>query len=83
VGGIWGIVAVSILGNGEFLPQMLGAATLIGLVLPLSYGLNLLLDRFVPYRVPPSGERQGLDLFELGAGAYPEFVTHREDYMRR
>jgi hypothetical protein len=33
----------------------------------------------VPYRVEPSGERQGMDLFELGAGAYPEFVTHRED----
>jgi Amt family ammonium transporter len=51
--------------------------------LPITYGLNLLLNRFVPYRVEPSGERQGMDLFELGAGAYPEFVTHREDHMRR
>jgi len=28
-------------------------------------------------------ERQGMDLSELGANAYPEFVTHREDFMRR
>jgi Amt family ammonium transporter len=82
-GGTWGLLAQSIFGNGEFLPQMLGVATLIGVVLPLSYGLNLLMNRFVPYRVSPAGERQGMDLFELGAGAYPEFVIQREDMMRR
>ncbi len=83
VAGIWGVIALSIFGNAAFLPQLLGVATLIGVVLPLSYGLNLLMNRFVPYRVSPSGERQGLDLFELGAGAYPEFVIQREDLMRR
>jgi Amt family ammonium transporter len=86
VGGIWGLLALSIFGNaerGSFLAQLLGVATLIGLVLPITYGLNLLLNRFLPYRVEPIGERQGMDLFELGAGAYPEFVTHREDFMRR
>ena len=86
VGGIWGLLAVSIFGNGaggSFLAQMLGIATILGFVLPVSYGLNLLLNRVLPYRVTPSGERQGMDLFELGAGAYPEFVTHREDYTRR
>lgn len=85
-GGAWGLLALSIFGDGvhgSFLPQMLGVATLLGFVLPVTYGLNLLLNRFVPYRVPISGERQGMDLFELGAGAYPEFVTHREDFMRR
>ena len=87
VGGIWGILALGIFGNipndGQFLAQLVGVATLIGFVLPLSYGLNLAINRFVPLRVEPSGERQGMDLFELGAGAYPEFVTHREDFMRR
>ena len=29
------------------------------------------------------GERQGLDLYELGAGAYPEFVTHTEEFTQR
>jgi Amt family ammonium transporter len=83
VAGVWGVMALCIFGNAGFLPQLLGVATLIGIVLPLSYGLNLLMNRFVPYRVSPSGERQGLDLFELGAGAYPEFVIQREDLMRR
>ena len=77
---IWGLLALSMFADhGSFLAQALAIATLLGIILPLSYGLNLLLNRFVPYRVEPSGERQGMDLFELGAGAYPEFVTHRED----
>ncbi len=84
VGGIWGVLALSMFADhGSFLAQLLGIATLIGAVLPASYGLNLLLNRFVPFRVQPSGERQGMDLSELGANAYPEFVTHREDFMRR
>jgi ammonium transporter, Amt family len=83
VGGVWGVMALSIFGNGQFLPQLLGVATLAGVVLPMSYGLNALLNRFVPYRVSPSSERQGMDLSELGAGAYPEFVIQREDLMRR
>lgn len=83
VAGVWGVMALGIFGKGEFLPQLLGIATLIGVVLPISYGLNLLMNRFVPYCVSVSGERQGLDLFELGAGAYPEFVIQREDLMRR
>jgi len=29
--------------------------------------------------VAREGERQGMDLHELGAGAYPEFITHSED----
>jgi Amt family ammonium transporter len=52
-------------------------------VLPLAYGINYLVNRLVPYRIEQGGERQGIDLYELGAGAYPEFVTHREDFLRR
>ena len=29
------------------------------------------------------GERQGLDLHELGAGAYPDFVSHNDDFLQR
>jgi Amt family ammonium transporter len=60
-----------------------GAATLVGFVLPLTYGLNLLLNRFYRQRVAPEGERQGLDLYELGAGAYPDFMSHNEDFWQR
>ena len=79
--GLWGTLALGIF-TGQWLPQFVGVATLIGFVLPLSYGLNWLLNRFHAQRVVPEGERQGLDLYELGAGAYPEFVTHRDDFSR-
>ncbi len=60
----------------------MGIATLIGFVLPLTYGLNWILNRIYPQRVAPEGERQGMDLYELGAGAYPEFVTHNDDFTQ-
>jgi ammonium transporter, Amt family len=91
-GGIWGVLAVGIFGqfpnrgssgldgaSGQFLAQLVGVATLIGFVLPLTYSLNWLLDRCLRQRVALEAERQGMDLFELGAGAYPDFVAHRED----
>jgi hypothetical protein len=33
--------------------------------------------------VAVEGERRGMDLYELGAGAYPEFITHSEDFPLR
>jgi Amt family ammonium transporter len=70
-------------GSGQWLAQLIGVATLLGFVLPLAYGLNWLLNRFYPQRVAMEGERQGMDLHELGAGAYPEFITHTEEFMQR
>lgn len=90
VAGIWGLLATGLLGAvapgeapGLWLAQLVGIATLIGFILPLTYGLNWLLNRFSPQRVPVEGERQGLDLYELGAGAYPDFQTHNEDFWQR
>ena len=68
--------------SGQWLAQLVGIATLIGFVLPLTYGLNWLLNRYYPQRVAPEGERQGMDLYELGAGAYPEFMTHSEEFTQ-
>ena len=68
---------------GQVVAQLIGIATLLGFVLPLTYGLNWLLDRLHHQRVTPEGERQGMDLYELGAGAYPEFITHTEDSTQR
>ena len=56
--------------------------TLLGLVLPLVYLLFWLLNRALPFRVDPDGERIGMDLHELGGGAYPEFVIHRDESYR-
>ncbi len=87
LGGLWGVLAAGFLGNvapagatnsGQMLAQLVGIATLLGFVFPLTYGLNWLLDRVHRQRVEPEGERQGMDLYELGGGAYPEFMTHDE-----
>jgi len=69
--------------SGQFIAQLIGIATLVGFVLPTTYGLNQLLNWFVPYRVSLEGERQGADLHELGADAYPEFVVHTEEFIQR
>jgi Amt family ammonium transporter len=87
VAGIWGILAVGLFGQqthaGQFLAQVVGVATLVGFVLPLTYGLNWLLNRILRQRVGMEGEHQGMDLHELGAGAYPEFMTHSDDSVLR
>ncbi|HUE22054.1 MAG TPA: hypothetical protein VMQ86_10250 [Bryobacteraceae bacterium] len=88
-GGLWGVLALGIFArfpdnvSGQWLAQLIGIATLLGCVLPLTYALNWLLNRIYPQRVDPEGERQGMDLYELGAGAYPEFVTHNEEFTQQ
>ena len=69
--------------SNQWLAQLAGIAALLLFVLPMTYSLNWILNRFYPQRVSAEGEPQGLDLYELGAGAYPEFVTHREDHKPR
>jgi Amt family ammonium transporter len=69
--------------SGQWLAQLIGVATLLGFVLPLTYGVNRVLNRFYEFRVSVEGERQGMDLHELGAGAYPEFVTHTDEFLPR
>lgn len=92
VGGMWGLVAVGLFArfpaqsgsdSGQFMAQLVGIATLIGFVFPATYGLNRFLNWLVPYRVSLEGERQGMDLHELGADAYPEFVVHTEEFLQR
>jgi Amt family ammonium transporter len=81
-GGIWGVLAVAFLAKSpapnQWLAQVAGVSTLLGLVLPLTYLITLLQNRISPMRTASEGERQGLDLHELGAGAYPDFMTHND-----
>jgi Amt family ammonium transporter len=84
VSGLWGLFAVGLFAHrpGQLVAQLVGIATLLGLMLPLVYLLFWLLNRVIPFRVDPDGERIGMDLHELGGGAYPEFVIHRDESYR-
>ena len=90
IGGIWGLLAAGLFarysmpGNesGQFMAQLIGVATLIGFVLPMTYGLNWCLNRVTPFRVSIEGGQQGMDLHEFGADAYPEFVVHSEEFIQ-
>ena len=82
--GLWGLLAAGLFAPqpGQLLAQLVGIAALLGVILPLVYLLFALLNRVVPFRVDPDGERIGMDLHELGGGAYPEFVIHRDESYR-
>ena len=88
--GLWGLIAVGLFGHftdgtrgSHLLAQLVGVSALLGFMLPLMYGANLLLNRFFTYRVDHDGDWQGMDIRELGAGAYPEFVVHADDFVPR
>ena len=83
-GGLWGLVAAGLFAplTGQLVAQLVGIAALLGLMLPLVYVLFAVLNRVHPFRVDPDGERIGMDLHELGGGAYPEFVIHRDESYR-
>ncbi|MGD1106310.1 MAG: hypothetical protein ABR865_04640 [Terracidiphilus sp.] len=82
--GLWGLIAAGVFAPqpGQLLAQLVGIAALLGFIFPLVYLLLSLLNRLVPFRVDPDGERMGMDLHELGGGAYPEFVIHRDESYR-
>jgi Amt family ammonium transporter len=83
---IWGLFAAGLLtrgAGGQLLAQIVGIATLLGLMLPGIYVLFWVLNRIMPFRTSPEGERIGMDLQELGAGAYPEFVLHSDEFLPR
>jgi Amt family ammonium transporter len=88
IAGLWGLLSVALLSDagggssGQWLAQLIGIATLLGLMLPLTHGLNLLIDRVYPHRVDAEGEWQGMDIHELGAAAYPEFVVHGDEFTQ-
>jgi ammonium transporter, Amt family len=83
-GGLWGLFVAGLFshGHGQLLAQLVGISVLLGFVFPLVYLLFAIVNRIIPFRVEADGERLGMDLYELGGGAYPEFVIHRDESYR-
>jgi Amt family ammonium transporter len=85
IGGLWGVLAVGIFANSDSVKGclhggwgQLGAQLLGLLVLVLwagggSWVFLKTLDWFIPMRVPPEVELEGLDIPETGLISYPDF----------
>jgi Amt family ammonium transporter len=78
-GGSWNGVNGSVTGlfygdASQLVAQLVGVATLIGFVFSFSFALNWVLEILVGQRVSAESELEGLDIPEMGALGYPEFV---------
>jgi Amt family ammonium transporter len=83
-GGSWNGVAGNVTGlfygdAGQLVAQLIGVATLLGFVFTLAFVTNLIIDIVVGQRVNAQAELEGLDIPEMGALCYPDFVLNRED----
>ena len=77
--GVWGTLAVCIVGGGNFGVQLLGVVAIGVFVFVVSYLLWRLLEATLSVRVSRQVERLGQDVGELGIEAYPEFVLMPEE----
>jgi Amt family ammonium transporter len=81
--GAWGGVPGSVTGifygdAGQLVAQLIGVATLIGFVFTFSFVINMIVDALWGQRVSAKAELEGLDIPEMGALAYPDFVLKAE-----
>jgi ammonium transporter, Amt family len=86
-GGLFGVLSVGLFADGtnvvkglfygdagQLVAQLIGIATLLGFVFPLTYAINWVIDVIIGQRVSAEDELEGLDIPEMGALCYPEFV---------
>jgi Amt family ammonium transporter len=57
---------------------LIGVATLVGFVFTFSFVINMIIEAVWGHRVEAKVELQGLDIPEMGALGYPEFVLKPE-----
>ena len=82
-GGSWNGVSGSVRGlfhgdAGQLIAQLIGVGTLLGGIFCLSYAANFVINLVVGQRVTAEDELAGLDIPEMGALCYPEFVLKPE-----
>ena len=75
--GIWGTLAVGILGNlaswDQFVSQLVGVSAYAVICIVSSFIIIFTLKKTVGIRVSEKEELEGLDKFEHGINAYPDF----------
>ena len=82
-GGAWNGVSGSVTGlfygdASQLVAQLIGVVTLVGFVFSLSFIFGLIIDWGIGLRSAPKAELEGLDIPEMGALGYPEFVFKAE-----
>ena len=77
--GIWGTIAVCIVGGGNFGTQLLGIVTIGAFSFASSFIVWKLIDMTIGLRVSKKVEELGQDVGELGIESYPEFVVVPEE----
>src|SRR3989441_11605133 len=85
-GGSWNGVNGNVTGlfygdPSQLVAQLIGVGTLVGFVFTLSYIAGWIIDIIIGHRVPAADELAGLDIPEMGALCYPEFVLRPEPDM--
>ena len=87
-GGSWNGVNGSVQGlfygggGGQLVAQLIGVVTLVGIIFTISYVANFVIDFFIGQRVRPEDELAGLDIPEMGALCYPDFVLKPDQGAR-
>jgi ammonium transporter len=92
--GIWGTLAVALLGNVNAFTkadsrveqlgiQLVGIATCCAWAFGISYVVLSLINRVVPFRVDPEGELAGLNIAEHGASTEIADLLYDMDVQRR
>ncbi len=76
--GLWGVLAVGLLGSGSLTTQALGAAAIMAWAFGTSFLVFKVIDLTVGMRVSEAEEIDGLDRSEHGGEAYPEFVFQEQ-----
>ncbi len=82
-GGSWNGVNGSVRGlfygdASQLVAQLIGVGTLIGGIFALSYVAGWIMDVIIGQRVSSADELEGLDIPEMGALCYPEFVLRQD-----
>jgi Amt family ammonium transporter len=85
-GGSWNGVNGNVTGlfygdPGQLVAQLIGVGTLVGFVFTFSYVAGWVIDTLIGHRVSAADELAGLDIPEMGALCYPEFVLKPEPEM--
>tara|TARA_B100000795_G_scaffold258900_1_gene233400 strand:+ start:5103 stop:6362 length:1260 start_codon:yes stop_codon:yes gene_type:complete len=79
--GVWGTLAVGLLGSkagiGQFFDQLIGIGVIAIFCLSSSFLIFFTIKKTIGLRVSPKEEIQGLDNHEHGAMAYPDFAENK------